>query len=237
MADAVVSKYVLEIRFLPLPSILDKRGDITEKLLDEFFDAWTVNPTRLDVASRENKNIGAYVTYANFGLASESPNKSDLFIEKSQSLIRKLWTIIPMSRTQRFGIRAFQISPYGKTFKSLLERYEKKTLAIPNEKISSFGGNLIDIGWALNFEDPKKHRKYNINSGPMKKEQAMQFFTQTNLLPHNGIFVDVDYFTDAPSFLNQPKQSDFLKFIEESVSNAQLYQEKIHELLLADGND
>ena len=88
MKHQSIIKHILEVRFQPVPSILDKKGAITESLLNDVFDTWVVNPTRIDILSTTNKNITSFVTYSNYGLVSETPNSSDLFLEKAQELIK-----------------------------------------------------------------------------------------------------------------------------------------------------
>src|SRR6266849_3623341 len=143
MTHQPVKRHFLEVRFQPLPSILDKRGAITEALLDEVFDFWIVNPNRIDISSTTNKNITGYVSYANYGLISETPNTSELFIEKAQELIKNLWTIVPSSRTLRFGLRTYQIFPEKRNMDILVKLYKSKFLSIPEKTLTSFKADLV----------------------------------------------------------------------------------------------
>lgn len=229
-----VTKHILEIRFQPLPSILDKRGTITESLLNDVLDTWAINPTRIDILSTTNKYITSFVTYSNYGLVSETPNTSDLFIEKAQQLIKDLWTIIPLSRSQRFGLRTYQISPEKRSMDVLIGLYKNKLLSVSDKMLTSFKGDLVDIGIALNFTEDfndKKSIRFNMNSGAMLKDQAKLFFNDASLLPEVGLFTDTDFFIENPSLLSSFKQKELLELVTKGVEKAKLVQSVVTENL------
>lgn len=230
MKHQSVTKHFLEVRFQPLPTILDKRGMVTETLLSELFDFWNINQNRIDIVSTGNKNISAYVTYANYGLISESPNTSELFIEQAQELIKKIWTIIPSNRTLRVGIRTFHYFSEKKSFDTLLRLYKNHFLSIPDKRLKVFNSTLADIGIALNF-DGEGNTKFNINTGAMQKEQAKQFFADHSLLPEVGIFTDTDFFNESHSQLSTLKQRDFLNLVTQGVNKAKSVQSIVTETL------
>jgi hypothetical protein len=230
MKHQSITKHFLEIRFQPLPSILDKRGAITEALLNEIFDVWIVDQNRINIASTSNKNISCYVSYANYGLISETPTTSELFIEQAQELIKKLWTIIPPSRTQRFGLRTYQISPDKRGLEDLVELYKNKYLSIPEKRLASFNGTVVDVGIALNFTD-EANNKFNVNTGAMLRDQAKQYFSDESLLSEVGIFSDTDFFNENPSQLGSYRQRDFLELVKRGVEKAEEVQKVVTEIL------
>ena len=229
-----VTKHILEVRFKPVPSILDKKGAITESLLNDVFDTWVVNPTRIDVLSETNKNITSFVTYSNYGLVSEAPNSSALFIEQAQELIKKLWTIIPLNVTLRFGLRTYQISPEKRNMETLIKLYKSKFLIIPEKTLSAFKADLVDVGIALKFTgnfNGKNIVGINMNTGAMLKDQAMQFFSNEPLLPDVGLFSDTDFFIENPSQLSSFRQKDFLELVKQGVEQARTVQEVVTEII------
>src|SRR3989344_3850895 len=108
MADIV--KHLFEIRYTPFPTILDKRGQITESLLDDLFDTWIIGQNRIDLMSKKNNSVACFISFTNYGLGSEAPNASEFFVEKSRELIKKAWTITTPQRYVRIGVRTTSFS-------------------------------------------------------------------------------------------------------------------------------
>jgi hypothetical protein len=223
-------KHLMELRYTPLPGILDKRGQIADALMDDLFDSWRINKNRVDVFSKENKNIGRFLSYTNLGLGSETPNTSALFIEKAKELIKKAWTFTHPQRYSRFGVRTIFYIPQEKSITSLLNLYRKNFLSLSTDQIAAFEGKLIDVGFPLNFVEEDEKTKFNVVTGAMKKEQALEFFNNNDLLSDVGIFIDVDYFVElAPDVLKQQRQ--YFEFIQKGVDKATSIKKEILQLL------
>ncbi len=234
MKHQSIIKHILEVRFQPVPSILDKKGAITESLLNDVFDTWVVNPTRIDILSTTNKNITSFVTYSNYGLVSETPNSSDLFLEKAQELIKKLWIITPSSRILRFGLRTYQIFPEKRNMDTLVKIYKSKFLSIPEKTLSAFKADLVDVGIALNFTDNSNEKynvQFNMNTGAMLKDQALQFFSNASLLPDVGLFSDTDFFIENQQQLSNFKQKDFLELVTQGIEREKSVQNIVTEFI------
>jgi hypothetical protein len=230
MAQNPAVKHLMELRYAPLPSIMDKRGAIADALMDDLFDNWSINKNRADLFSKENKNIGCFLSYANLGLGSETPNSSALFVEKSKELIKKAWSFTHPRSYLRFGVRTLFYIPEEKPFASLVNLYRENFLSLSDSQLASFDGKLIDLGFPLNFVAKDKKSKFNVVSGAMRKEQALDFFNNKDLLSDVGIFIDVDYFVEqAPDVFKQ--QRHYFEFIQEGVEKAIRIKKTILQLL------
>lgn len=231
MSDQIVKKHIFEIKFTPTPTILDRRGQITDLVLDDFFNGWRISENRINIESKNNKNIVCFASYFNFGLISESPNDSNLFIEKSQALIEKLWQVLPVNKFQRFGVRTTEFIPQEKAFKELVSVYKKEFLKLSDNQLSKIGENLVDIAIPINFVNDGEKTKVNINTGPMQKKQASQFFTDESLLSETGVFIDIDYFDDQLITRSHQKQKDYFSFISNGISKAEKVTEAVLDII------
>jgi hypothetical protein len=164
------------------------------------------------------------------GLGSETPNSPALFVEKSKELIKKAWTFTHPRSYLRFGVRTLFYIPQEKPFASLVNLYRENFLSLSTSQIASFEGKLIDVGFPLYFVEKDNKTKFNAVSGAMRKEQALEFFNNNDLLSDVGIFIDVDYFVEqAPDVLKQQKH--YFEFVQEGVDKATHIKKTILQLL------
>ncbi len=95
------------------------------------------------------------------------------------------------------------------------------------EELKKFDGDLVDIGFPLNFVNGEDF--FNVVTGPMEKGQSQQFFGNDEDLPQAAIYIDVDYFRrDISSDL---KQRNILKFIDTGVNKAKGIADTIASLV------
>lgn len=189
-----VSKHLVEIRYKPAARVLDRRGEITDALVTELLNQWNITPNKIDLSSESDKNIIAFFSYKNLGLVSQSPHDKEFFQEKATQFIKTAWPHVPTTELIRVGIRStFYIASSG--FTETFEGYKSKFLKTTDEELKVFNSNLVDVGFALNFSDGDV--KFNIQTGPMEREQAKSFFGDEEELPEAGIYVDIDFFRDS----------------------------------------
>lgn len=229
MADRVV-KHLFEIRYTPLPTILDKRGQIAESLMDDLLDTWRIGQNRIEITSKENPNIALFFSYTNYGLGSESPNSSSLFTEKSKDLIKKAWNITVPQRYVRYGVRTTIFFPKKGSFENLVKKYTTKLTTFNEKMFQPLEGKLVDVGFPLNFVEENEKIRFNVVTGAMKKQQASEFFTNVDLLSEVGVFIDVDYFTETPTEIIK-QQRDYMNFIDNAVKKAEKVQETILKII------
>lgn len=222
-----LAKYLLEIRFDPSPFILDKRGAIAEAISNQCkFTGWEISNNRIDFYDADRK-ITAFLSYRNLGIAIPESDDGELDPELAKDFIKSVWTYFPSDKIIRFGVRSLFFVE-RKSFESLFNKFRSKFLKIDEEKANQLGGDIVDVGFPIHFiiDDVK----YNINTGPMKKEQASQFFAVPEEdLPDAGIFLDADY--SRGEFEKDPKQKEVLEFIDKGLAKASETRSVIEEML------
>lgn len=224
----MLQKHILEIRFTPTPSIVDKRGVIAESLVGDLLNGWSIGDNRINFTNKENKNFGAFVSYKNFGFISESPNDTDFFSENSKDFVKKTWNYIPTGKITRIGVRSTYLVEQS-NFEKALENLKKEFLNLNGGKLEKFGGKLVDVGLPLNFKEGDV--KFNINFGVMEKEQSSQFFIDEESVPDCGVFIDVDYFQDDNFSSVSAKQSNILQFIDNGLTKSKNVMETVLDLV------
>jgi hypothetical protein len=182
--EKATSKHVIEIRFKPDARFLDKRGIVADNLASPLFKRWNISSNRVDLSSEENQNVRAFFSYRNLGVVSTSPNKTEFFTQTAESFVRAAWQHLPNREFSRVGVRSMFLI-------EAVQAYRERFLKLTDEELGEFKGDLIDIGFPLNFACGEDF--FNVMTGPMRKEQAAHFFGECDL-PPVGIFVDVDFF-------------------------------------------
>ncbi len=101
-----ISKHLIEIRYKPNSRFLDRLGEVAELLSGAIFDRWQISSNRIDFSSKEQENIGAFISFRNLGLFANYPNTQEFFVEKAKEFIRSAWTHFPSGKITRVGIRS-----------------------------------------------------------------------------------------------------------------------------------
>lgn len=212
----VISKHILEIQFKPDAGFLDKRGRIAEHLSSPqtLFDHWNITANRIDFTSDDNGSIRAFVSFRNLGVVSTPPNNTEFFIETAKTFLTVARDRLLDKEFSRIGVRSrflVEAQDFGRVLKSYRERF----LGLEDEEVEAFQGDLVDVGFPLNFVDGGNH--FNVITGPMDGAQSKQMLGDYDLLPPIilketslfrtgdvgmtsipavGVFVDVDFFRD-----------------------------------------
>lgn len=226
--NKTLSKHLVEIRFTPNAPILDKRGETAEALSSTLFNYWSISTNRIDFASKDKESIQAFLSYKNLGLLSSYPNEASYFLDEAKNFIKTAWTHFPADKIKRIGVRStyiIQTQNFTKTF----DAYKEKFLKLTDSDIKKFGGDLVDVGFPLNFVSGEDY--FNVITGPMEKEQLKQFFGDIDDLPDSAIYIDVDYF--RKDFSSEMKQRNVLEFIESGVNKAKSIADIISSLVNA----
>ena len=82
----IISKHLVEIRYKPSSRFLDKRGEIADLLSSTTFDQWNISSNRIDFSSKEQENIGAFISFRNLGLFTNYPNTQDFLWKRQRTL-------------------------------------------------------------------------------------------------------------------------------------------------------
>lgn len=204
----IIFQHILEIRLKSLNvAFIDYRGIIAEKLISNLgtVDKFRITGDRVDLLTKDNK-INYFITISNLGFQIENTssfndfrNYSKLFLES----IEKIAEYQPKDFV-RIGTKTqLLVHEKGQGFDQAKDYFNKKLISMASLE-KSLNGNLIDIGFPLNFES--KEGCFNIITGPMKKTQALEQFFQKrgvdyeNSLPDNGLFFSIDFFNLNPKF-------------------------------------
>lgn len=219
----IISKHLVEIRYKPSSRFLDKRGEIADLLSAGIFDQWNISTNRIEFSSKRQENIGAFFSFTNLGLFTNHPTTQQLFLQKAKDFVRSAWTHFPTDKITRIGIRSTHLIE-TKDFKSAFDNYRSKFLALSNDDLKGFDGDLIDLGFPLNFVTGEDF--FNVNTGPMEKAQSKDMFGyDEEKLPKTGVYVDVDYF--RKEFSPHTTQRNLLDFIDRGIQKAELIRKLI----------
>lgn len=201
-----MKKYTTEIRFVPDPIILDKRGDIVKHLLSRNFKDWAIDTNRVQIT---NKDGFIFVSYNNLGFITSNEDKLDEFVDSFDEALKFLGDLPPI----RWGFRIMAIEQSDGGYPKLLKTYQSKLLNYQSDKFSKIGGELSDIGVSYIFKEERF--TYHLSSGPMKKDQAKDLFPNAKI-PANSIFVDLDIYREKEQFyrddFRRSRIKDFINF-------------------------
>jgi hypothetical protein len=227
--DKGISKYVIEIRFKPDPRFLDKRGEIAAKLTGPraLFQGWRISPNRIDFTTPRDQNLTAFFSFSNLGLVSASPNKVENFTKSAENWLRATWSeFLHKADLTRIGIRSIFFIETD-SFEKCYDAYRERFLKLSDEELDRFGGELIEIGFPLNFRKGEDY--FNLVTGPMRDIQAKlpQFLGRTDL-PAVGIYLDVDFYRkDLPRM----ELKDVLELLNIGVDKAEEIASLIVDLI------
>jgi hypothetical protein len=210
-----ISKHVVEVRFKPNAAILDKRGQIAESLTVKQFDFWSISDNRIDFVNKDCKHISGFLSFRNAGFSSVYPMTVEYFVENAKDFIQRAWIFFGTNEVIRIGVRSTFLSEVS-DFENTLRAYREHFLKLNDEEVKEFGGQLVDVGFPLNFVMGGK--RFNIMTGPMKKAQALIQYGNEEGIPETAIFLDVDYFKSE--FGKEFRLKEALNFIEEGTQKA-----------------
>lgn len=200
-------KFVTEIRFVPQPQFIDIRGKVVAAISSEKFSEWRVSKDRVDVGGEEGL---IFASYTNCGFITLKKDNIEVCLERIDEFLKIIDNFPPI----RWGVRIYSITENNKKFSALVKEYKEKLLNFNPKNFSKVQGTLEDIGISYIFKNDKD--KYHITTGPMEKEQAVQFFP-ADTLPDRGIFVDLDIYREGSDFYKDDfRRARILNFIRTS---------------------
>ena len=192
-----ISEHIFEIRYKPNPKVLDSRGIWAEMISEHMkLSEWRILGNRIDIYDKLNKNH-AFVGFRNSGfLCIDSPTNNyfpDLAI-KLLNFITKLDGFEKQPFVERIGVRSRFCNGANQSFEDLKNQYSSKYFYLTKDAEKGINAKLIDIGGNLNFADSLGN--FNTASGPMEKNQILEFFNNRKEaeVPEVGLYYDIDYF-------------------------------------------
>ncbi|KKN57083.1 hypothetical protein LCGC14_0565550 [marine sediment metagenome] len=249
MSNKVVSNYSVEIRFRPDAGFLDKRGAVAQSLTSSGapFKRWNVSANAIDFTRDDNQHIRAFFSYRNLGVLSTPPNASEYFVATAEKFLAAAWEHLPNREFSRAGVRSVLLIE-TEDFAEAVAAYRRRFLGLTDKEVQAFGGDLIDVGFPMNFVKGKDH--FNVITGPMERGQSLQFFRDTHPslgailqrvgrlpggdsdatdLPAVGLFVDVDFFRENLS--QHTTVTTMLGLLRRGVKKAQGIADLIEKLI------
>lgn len=211
-------QHILEVRLKRrYLKFLDKKGKLLTELLTALeLDEFRIGIDRIELVT-DDRRIMYFMSSGNFGLQIDNSETFDEFKNESQKLavnIKKIKDFQP--ELLRLGTKSsIYYHRKGCGFNEIKEMFERKLLPKVSELEKLLGGKQIDIGLPVHFSSDKAN--FNIVSGPMKKDQAINESFRKNeslykSLPDSGLFFAIDLFQLAPTQINYDELED--KIIE-----------------------
>ena len=199
----VISKYIFELRYAPIYTILDKRGYFAENLsmaLNTQDADFTAH--RIDLYNSDRK-IWAFLSATNCGFASINPGSRTFFQDHTALFLKKLFSLGEFSLREilRIGVRSTHVAEFKGTFEELKDSFRSNFIDLKKPAQEIFGAHISDVGLPLNFRSSDIN--FNTSSGPMERSQLANFFpdVKPDLLPQISLYLDLDYFKDTPARL------------------------------------
>jgi len=188
MSDQL-SKYVIEFRYRPIASAVDRRGDLADVMTSKSLTEWVIGKDRVDVFNPE-RNKAIFVSYQNCGIALEGESGSvDSLLTSVQNAVKRL----PEQDYQRFGLRLTSYVKTNRPFSSLLKSFQAK---LTQENFLNKAPKKVQVDdIALVYDLSAGQEKIHLQVGPMKADQAGGFFSTQEEIPETGVFIDVDIFS------------------------------------------
>lgn len=189
-----VSENIVEIRYKPIPEILDFRGELAAALSHHMsLPHWKIDQNRVDVHDKEEA-IRVFSSFANAGVVVRNGGSED-FVRVANQFLRFLLKKRPYQDKlpiTRIGCktRIGYVSPLS--FEDLFSRYNS-LLHISSDYKQIINAEIIDVGFPINF----RTENGNLDSvcGPMRKDQLKKFFSfiDDDKLPETALYIEFDY--------------------------------------------
>lgn len=231
-----VNQSIIEIRYKPNSKILDYRGSYAEmisKLMG--LEHWKITENRIDVYDNED-NKRVFVSFRNSGISINNLTNNQLFLDQALKYFGFLFNDKPFGEKiniNRIGLRYRNLNKYEGPYEELVIKYHSSMFIIPEETKQAFGYQITDVGFPLDFRD--NQARIHTLSGPMSKEQALDFFKfeSNDTLPNCGFYIDIDYWEILDEEMNFDQLSKKLSIFHSKVINMNKGVNK----LIFDGGD
>ncbi len=228
-------EYGTEVRYEPLGRFLDLRGSIADALrIGAGLAFWSITENRIDFrVTEESHRETAFVSYRNLGYAVINPDSPTYFSDRAAKFFRELLKVpgYVLTPIQRFGFRIRSVSPFSGEYDALRKKVIQ-VISPPNELTTLIKGSLIDVGFTYEFTRGDVGVKAVI--GPLAEKEMRQhfrseYFSDEDLFPKVGLFLDTDYFKANPGNLKEGDVADFLKTVSKE---RQELTQSVNRLLL-----
>lgn len=234
MDTNVISKFVFELRFTPKPSIIDKRGQITEFLRQIGYKKWQIDKNSIQLTHTDIANLLVVVSYKSIGM--EYTGDLERFLRHFHNFITQIASFIPAEDYRRLGFRSLNYIKTSLSFEESLRLLHSKVLSSEKSLTDNIGKKLIDSTFSLNFQD--EDRYINLNLGIMNDVEAHNKLDISNdiELDEVGLVIDIDMFIKATDEENLSLRfRDLKKTVGEFAINTKSKVTTLSELILLNG--
>jgi hypothetical protein len=190
-------KFIIELRYAPIVSMLDKRGQITDAIVKSKCFAtfhWEVNPGEVTIRDhaekKESKNI-VFVSFNRFSFISYKVDSIESFYSNFKKAYEAVSEVLGEIIIQRIGCRILgTYKVKSQDFSSILNHFKE---AFPS-KIFIEKYPTKDLSFTLNYENGM----YRV--GPVNVDDSFydEEFNMGESERHVGIAIDTDnYLTNT----------------------------------------
>lgn len=232
-----LSEFIFEIRFKPVPSILDLRGELTNKLSAlTNLEHWAISQNRIDVHDHKEDPEKAmercFISFKNAGWLIRGNHNHRQFIKNCKSLINFWFSKDEifdkgMVKPLRIGVKFKYGDKYLGSFESLLSLYKNRYLS-PSDNIQSiFNASLKDIGGflALKGDDGMEIQTM---SGPMQNDQIKKYFPFVENPPETILYFEIDSSMSPTESLHYKRVENL---VEDLIENNWASHSKLYKLM------
>jgi len=220
-----MTNHIFEIRIKPDARFLDKRGSVADQIVGGEFNGWNISNNRIDFRSSDQPTLTAFFSFRNLGVASKPPTTTDEFWKTTEKFIKSAWQHFAPNSIIRLGVRS-RFLTQAPNFKRAFDTYRKKFLNLSDEDLNKFGGDLVDVGFPLNFIEG--NNSFNVMTGPMEDKQSKGIFGEEAF--KTGVFLDVDFFRKEIS--PHITQKHVISFVKGGIKKASTVMEQITQWII-----
>ncbi len=223
----IITKNLLEIRFNANPRFFDYRGRLISSVAaNTGLNQWSLLPdNKIEFRKEPNdQKLFGFVSYNSFGLSFETPNNLENTKIIVRSFLKAAWPYINNSEIRRVGYRILSYKKVS-TFDKILSGYKSNLVVFHELFKETLDSDVEDIGIALVCRNEKK---CNITMGPMKKVQAKEIFKNQDKISNSGMFLDYDYYDEAPIKITPP---NIELFMEKATTKADNLLDSIEKII------
>lgn len=174
---------------------------------------WENNSSRFDVGNKDKTEI-FYFGIANYGLQIEGVDNFQIFKDK----INSLYSMLEMfgeynpKLALRIGVKSSILyHRNGRSFDAISQIFKNRFLVSSAEFEKCTKTKIADIGFS--FDLTNKNGKAAVQTGPMKKEEAIiKIFGENekynSFSKESGIFFEVDFYQDDEDQITKSNPKD-----------------------------
>jgi hypothetical protein len=229
--DLRSNEVVTEIRYPANARVLDRRGEWTAILSDEFdLKQWAIDENTVKLSNADGSRLVS-VSFRNAIVMGRDLSTKNLFPDYAAKVVNRLVGFEGFGSSlyvERLGVRSKFCNQFKGSFIELVQAFAQRYVT-PSQGIATVFGaaaKLVDMGAPLNFEDSDDF--YNTNCGPMKRGQLRQFFTKDDGFPEVGLYFEVDYFTRPRAVL---KPDNVIETISRLALRSWEFNERVRHLV------